>query len=101
MGGSPERLPERYAVADPLRRVPLDVPVLLVHGVLDETVSVRLSRRYAEAAAAVGGAVELVELEGEPGRHRAFIDPGAPAWYPVIDWLERGGAVREPARSLG
>jgi len=100
MGGSPERLPERYAVADALRRVPLDLPVLLVHGVLDETVSVRLSRRYAEAAAAVGGAVELVEIEGEAGRHRAFIDPGAPAWSGVIDWLERGGAVREPARSL-
>ena len=40
MGGSPERLPDRYAVADPLRRVPLAMPALLVHGVLDETVSV-------------------------------------------------------------
>ena len=49
MGGSPERLPERYEVADPLRRVPLAMPVLLVHGVLDETVSVRLSRERTPA----------------------------------------------------
>ncbi len=41
MGGSPEQLPERYDVADPLRRVPLPMPALLVHGVGDVTVSVR------------------------------------------------------------
>ena len=51
------------------------MPVLLVHGVLDETVSVRLSRDYAAAALAAGGEVELVEIEGEAGRHRAHIDP--------------------------
>ncbi|HXM86563.1 MAG TPA: alpha/beta hydrolase, partial [Solirubrobacteraceae bacterium] len=61
MGGSPERLPERYEIADPMRRAPLSVPVLLVHGTLDETVSVELSRNYAEAARAAGGEVELVE----------------------------------------
>jgi len=94
MGGSPERLPERYAVADPLRRVPLAQPVLLVHGAADETVSVRQSRRYAEAAAAAGGAVELVEIEGRAGEHRAFIYPEGAAWGAVA---ERLGAAA-PAR---
>jgi acetyl esterase/lipase len=89
MGGSPERLPERYEAADPLRRVPLALPVLLVHGVLDETVSVQLSRNYARAAQAAGGEVELVEIEGEAGGHRAFIDPRGSAWAPVIAWLQR------------
>jgi acetyl esterase/lipase len=89
MGGSPERLPERYEVADPLRRVPLAMPVLLVHGVLDETVSVRLSRTYASAARSAGADVELVEIEGAAGGHRAFIDPRGSAWAPVIGWLER------------
>jgi acetyl esterase/lipase len=88
MGGSPDRLPERYEVADPLRRVPLPMPALLVHGVLDETVSVRLSRDYAAAASAAGGAVELVEIEGDAGRHRAFIDPRGAAWAPVAARLE-------------
>jgi acetyl esterase/lipase len=89
MGGSPERLRERYELADPLRRVPLAMPVLLVHGVRDETVSVRLSRDYATAARAARGDVELVEIEGAAGAHRAFVDPHAPAWEPVLGWLAR------------
>jgi acetyl esterase/lipase len=88
MGGSPERLPERYEVADPMRRVPLAVPVLLVHGVLDETVSVGLSRSYAGAAREAGAEVELVEIEGQAGGHRAFIDPRGAAWAPVAARLE-------------
>jgi acetyl esterase/lipase len=100
MGGSPERLPERYDVADPLRRVPLPLPVLLVHGVLDETVSIELSRNYASAARAAGGDVALVEIEGEAGRHRAFIDPRGAAWAPVVRWLEQpAGEPRGPASS--
>jgi acetyl esterase/lipase len=87
MGGSPERQPDRYAVADPVRRVPLSIPALLVHGVLDETVSVRLSRRYADAALAGGAQVELAEIEGEAGRHRAHIDPRRPGWEAAMRWL--------------
>jgi len=97
MGGSPDRLPERYEVADPLRRVPLRMPVLLVHGVIDETVSVRLSRTYAGAARAAGGEVQLVEIEGEAGGHRAFVDPRGAAWAPVIGWLERDAAQAQRA----
>jgi acetyl esterase/lipase len=87
MGGSPEELPERYAIADPLARVPLEMPVLLVHGVLDATVSIELSRRYMRAASAAGGEVELVEIEGEAGSHRAHIDPRGEAWAVVTRWL--------------
>jgi acetyl esterase/lipase len=99
MGGSPDRLPERYEVADPLRRVPLAMPVLLVHGALDETVSVRLSRTYAAAASAAGGEVELVEIEGAAGRHRAFIDPRGAAWAPVAARLELQAAEAPQRRS--
>jgi len=88
MGGSPERLPDRYAVADPLRRVPLRMPALLVHGVIDTTVSVRLSRTYAEASRAAGGEVELVEIDGEAGGHREFVDPRGAGWAPVVSWLQ-------------
>ncbi len=54
MGGGPEELPERYAAGDPIASVPLEMPVLLVHGLLDETVSVRLSRTYARSRAGCG-----------------------------------------------
>lgn len=83
MGGGPEDSAERYAVGDPMRVLPLSVPALLVHGVLDETVSVELSRSYERAARVAGGEVELVEIDGEAGRHRAHIDPRGPAWAAV------------------
>jgi fermentation-respiration switch protein FrsA (DUF1100 family) len=93
MGGSPERFPERYAVGDPVALVPLELPVLLVHGVLDETVSIELSRRYVRDSDAAGGAVELIEIEGEPGRHRAHIDPRGAAWAAVAQWLREPVSV--------
>jgi acetyl esterase/lipase len=89
MGGSPDRFPERYAIADPISRVPLALPVLLVHGTEDHTVSVRRSRNYAAAAADAGGTVELVELAGDDGGHRRHVDPDSAAWAVVTRWLER------------
>jgi acetyl esterase/lipase len=83
MGGTPEQVPQRYDVGDPLRLVPTTMPVLLVHGTLDETVPVEHSRTYAQAASAAGGEVELVEIPGEAGRHRAHIDPRREAWRSV------------------
>ena len=87
MGGAPEQVPERYDVGDPLRLVPAAMPVLLVHGTLDETVPVVHSRSYADAARAAGGEVEFVEIAGEAGRHRAHIDPRGEAWRAVTDRL--------------
>jgi acetyl esterase/lipase len=99
MGGSPERLPDRYDVADPLRLAPLALPVLIAHGVQDETVSIELSRRYAQATRAAGGAVELIEIAGEAGRHRAFIYPEGEAWQQVAAWLQRSHAAA-PGRHI-
>jgi acetyl esterase/lipase len=84
MGAAPQDAPERYASADPMQLLPLSMPALLVHGTLDETVSVKLSRGYERADRAAGGAVELVEIAGEAGRHRAHIDPRGEAWAAVI-----------------
>jgi acetyl esterase/lipase len=89
MGGSPEQVPERYALGDPRALVPLRAPALLVHGTADETVSIELSRSYARADREAGGEVELVELDGAAGRHRAAIDPRSDAWRAVSSWLSR------------
>jgi acetyl esterase/lipase len=83
MGGGPDEVPECYAVGDPVRLVPLSVPALLVHGSEDRTVSIALSRSYARAAASAGGEVELVEIPGQAGGHRAHIDPRGAAWAAV------------------
>jgi acetyl esterase/lipase len=89
MGGGPEEFPERYGAGDPAALVPLQMPALLVHGVLDEVVSIELSRSYVDAARAAGGAVELVEIEGAAGRHRAHLDPRSAAWAAVTRRLDR------------
>jgi acetyl esterase/lipase len=87
MEGSPTDVPDRYAVADPILAVPLEMPVLLVHGTDDQTVSVRRSRDYAAAARAAGGSLDLIEIPGEGGEHRKHIDPGGAAWQVVPPWL--------------
>ena len=86
LGGSVDEVPERYAQADPMRRLPLRVPVGLVHPRADETVPVHDSRDYAAAARAAGGDVTLVE---PPGGHRDPIDPSSAAWRAAVGWLSR------------
>jgi acetyl esterase/lipase len=87
MGGGPDELPEAYALADPIRQVPLAVPVLLVHGTEDATVSVARSRDYAAAAREAGGEVRLVEIPGPAGAHRRVLNPFGTAWGAAREWL--------------
>jgi acetyl esterase/lipase len=77
LGGTPLDVPERWSQADPMRRIPLAVPVALVHPTRDETVPVAHSRAYVSAARAAGAEAALVET---PGGHRAPIDPASEAW---------------------
>jgi acetyl esterase/lipase len=87
LGGDFDEVPERYAQADPMHRLPLAVPVGLVHARGDETVSVQRSRAYAAAAKAAGADVTLVET---PGGHRDPIDPPSEAWKAAAAWLNDG-----------
>ncbi len=97
MAGSPAQFPDRYAIGDPIRMVPLDLPVLLVHGTDDQTVSVQRSRAYAAAARAAGGSVELIEVAGDAGMHRNHLDPDGQAFALAVDWLGRSPAGRSVA----
>jgi len=84
MGGTPSEVPDRYALGSPIRRVPLGVPTLLVHGDADETVLPRRSRDFAAAARAAGDDVTLVEPSAD---HVQIVDPRHPSWAPVPAWL--------------
>jgi dipeptidyl aminopeptidase/acylaminoacyl peptidase len=88
MGAGPAERPDAYRLADPMARIPANVPVLLVHGDADQRVPADHSRRYAQATAATGdGNCELMELPGVD--HFALIDPRTDAWAAIAARLER------------
>lgn len=89
LGGSPDRVPERYAAADPVRLLPTGAAVFCVHGSADDVVPVEQSERYATAAAGAGDRVELRVVAGD---HMAMIDPASLAWATARDWLTHGRA---------
>jgi dipeptidyl aminopeptidase/acylaminoacyl peptidase len=82
LDGTPAELPERYALASPIRRLPAGIPMLAVHGALDDTVPVDFSRAFARAA---GGECDLVVVDGEG--HYEHLQPGSRAWGAVLEWL--------------
>jgi acetyl esterase/lipase len=77
LGGRADDIPQVYAASSPLAQVPLGVPQLIVVGTGDSLDFVDMSRRYAEAAAAAGDDVTLIE---RPGDHFDVIDPRSPIW---------------------
>ncbi len=87
LGGGPEAVPERFAVASPAANLPLGVPQLLVHGEGDDTVPAEMSRAYHRLAFEAGDDVELIVLP-QVG-HFEHLDPTSGPWLAVVDWLER------------
>jgi acetyl esterase/lipase len=87
MGGHADDVPDRYADASPIERIPLGVPQLLVHGEADDVIPPSQSSAYAEAAQAAGDEVELVLRPGED--HFVHLDPTGGAWADVVRWLGR------------
>lgn len=78
LGGSPEQVPERYADASPAALLPIDKPMVLVHGEDDEDVPIEQSVAFAAASGA-----ELVTLPGVG--HMDLITPGTTAWATCRD----------------
>jgi pimeloyl-ACP methyl ester carboxylesterase len=74
MGGMPDEVPERYAVADPAALPPPPVPVTLVHGTADDRVPVSMSRAFPSG--------RLTEIPG--AGHFDVIDPQSAAWPHVL-----------------
>lgn len=87
LGGGPQEVPDRYALADPADPA-LPAPrtrCVMLHGLLDQQVPVEISRRYARAMASRGSATTLIELPEV--EHFGLIDPMSPAWPEVTGAL--------------
>jgi acetyl esterase/lipase len=77
LGGSPDRVPQRYAAASPIELLPIPAPQRVVHGDADTIVPFEMSQRFAKASKNA----KLIPLAGMG--HFELIDPRAKIW-PVI-----------------
>jgi acetyl esterase/lipase len=75
-GGAPDDVPERYAVADPVRLLPHGIRSVLIHGNGDDIVPLSSSESFRDAAVAVGDDCMLRVLDGD---HFIHLDPRHPA----------------------
>ena len=73
------------ADVDPIRQVPLGVPVWCVHGTDDGIVPISQSEAYVAAATAAGATAELVPVEGD---HFVVIDPDSAAWARTLEIID-------------
>jgi acetyl esterase/lipase len=69
--------------SSPLRRLPLGVRQVHIHGTDDESVPFAMSAGFVEAARAAGDDAELVTLDG--AGHFEPIDPQSREWPQVVD----------------
>ena len=70
---------------DPIRQVPLDIPVHCVHGDADTNVPSNQSETYVAAAKDAGAEAALTRVEGD---HFVLIDPDSPAWQRQLALLD-------------
>lgn len=87
LGGHADEVPDAYADASPIERLPAGVPVLIVHGDADQRVPVEMASAYADAARAAGDEIDLVVRPGDD--HFVHLDPASGAWADVTGWLGR------------
>lgn len=85
LGASPADGAARYDLASPLRRLPLGVKQLIVHGARDEALPAELSRAYAERARLAGD--DVTYAEPADAGHMDFLDPGSEATRVFRHWL--------------
>jgi acetyl esterase/lipase len=96
LGGGPDDVPDRYALASPVERLPIGVHVVCVHGTADVNVPIRQSERFVAAA---GRESVLLALPGVD--HFAVIDPATHAWHVCRDAVERLCEPRDPITTEG
>lgn len=78
MGGSPEKVPDRYLAGDPGFLLPLGVPQVLLQGTEDAQVPPLLPQRWAEKARRQGDRAGVVMIPHAD--HFDVVDPESAAW---------------------
>jgi acetyl esterase/lipase len=87
LGGSPQEVPDHYAIASPADLLPLGARQILVHGSADDIVPATMSTQYFEKASKAGDRVALTPLRGMG--HFELIDPASQAWPEVLAAVQK------------
>jgi len=82
LGGGPAEVPDRYRAASPIERLPIGVPVRLVHGDRDPIVPIAMANDFVDRAKAAGDEANVTTVTG--AGHFDLIAPQATAWTAVI-----------------
>ena len=87
LGGIPQNVPERYAIASPAALLPLGIPQVLMHGTNDDNVPIKVSRVYYLKAKQAGDDITLIEIQGAD--HFALIDASSNTWEATVKELQK------------
>jgi acetyl esterase/lipase len=82
LGGRPSDVRERYRAVSPIERLPIGVPMHLVHGELDPIVPVAMTTEFARRATAAGDRADVTTITN--AGHFDLVAPQTPAWSAVI-----------------
>ncbi|NMD58186.1 MULTISPECIES: alpha/beta hydrolase family protein [Tsukamurella] len=78
LGGMPDQVPQRYALANPVQRIDPLMPSVAIHGSEDSIVPAGESVDFVAAARALGAPSLLVELDG--ANHGTPVNVRSPYW---------------------
>jgi acetyl esterase/lipase len=82
MGGLPSQVPERYRAVSPVERIPIGVPVRLVHGAADPIVPLAQSTAFQMRTKAAHGEADIDVVAG--AGHFDLVAPQSEAWAAVL-----------------
>jgi acetyl esterase/lipase len=83
LGGSPDKVPDRYDQASPSDLLPIGIPQRLFHGTEDADVPLEISERYVRAAQSRGDDAKLIVLPGSG--HYELVDPMTKEFQLVLE----------------
>ncbi|ADG80021.1 Dipeptidylaminopeptidase/acylaminoacyl-peptidase-like protein OS=Tsukamurella paurometabola (strain ATCC 8368 / DSM / CCUG 35730 / CIP 100753 / JCM 10117/ KCTC 9821 / NBRC 16120 / NCIMB 702349 / NCTC 13040) OX=521096 GN=Tpau_3437 PE=4 SV=1 [Tsukamurella paurometabola] len=82
LGGMPDQVPERYALANPIQRIDPGMPAVAIHGTRDGIVPAQESTDFVQKAQAAGEKALLVSLDG--ATHGTPVNVKS-QWWPTIE----------------
>lgn len=83
LGGTPQQVLDRYQSVDPIQNIDPTMPIVAVHGDMDNTVPMALSQRYIDEVERQQGIGEIIIAQGE--NHLSIVSPNSPAYPRILD----------------